>query len=185
MTPFATLVVLRAPADQLMLNLRDRLPEIAPALKDVESIEELERSETAESILVVNRWRARQRIPVFLQDKLGGSEISWIDRASWSRAQQSCRWQIEPSVGGDAIQCSGTTRFEPAMGGRGARAYFEGELSVDPAFVGAVVGPLRGPVTALLQSIVTTLIPANFRAAAEGASRLATTLPQQSGVMQA
>jgi hypothetical protein len=52
-------------------------------------------------------------------------------------------------------------------------------LSVDPAFVASIVGPLRGPVTALLQSIVTTLIPTNFRAAAEAASKLGPTYPSK------
>jgi hypothetical protein len=172
MKSFSTVVVLRAEPLVLLRAMRDRLGEVAGALADVEAIEELERRPQGEDLLVVNRWHARQRIPGFLQARLGAGEVSWLDRALWSEPALACRWSIEPSIGEGAIQCSGVTRFEPAMGGSGSRAYFEGELRIDPAFIGSVAGPLQKPVTALVESIATTLIPSNFRAAAKAAAEL-------------
>jgi hypothetical protein len=170
---FSTLAVLRSPPERLFGAMRDRLPELAESLSDVEQIEELERSELIDSVLVVNRWRARQSVPAFLQSRLGASAIHWIDRAHWFEDRHQCTWTIEPSIGEGAITCSGTTSFSPAMGGRGTRATFEGELNIDPLFLSSIVGAFQAPVKTLVESIATSIIPANFRAVAEAASKFA------------
>jgi hypothetical protein len=172
MKQFSALILLRVPPAALFTAMRDRLGEIAPALADIRSIEELERVRGQEGVLVTNRWRARQQVPSFLQSRLGGSEISWIDRASWSEGTFSANWSIEPSVGNGAISCNGSTRFEPAMAARGTRAVFEGILTIQPSFIASIVGPFEAPVTALVESIATTMIPTNFRAAVEAAAKL-------------
>lgn len=172
MKPFSTLVVLRTPPEILFAAMRDRLADIAPSLADVSAINELERETTQNGVHVVNRWQARQAVPGFLQARLGASEIAWLDRATWLEDALQCDWTIEPSIGNGAIACKGTTRFEPAMAGRGTRAIFEGELRIAPDFVASLVGPFEAPVRALVESIATTLIPANFRAAAEAAAKL-------------
>ncbi|MEA3032724.1 MAG: hypothetical protein QOH86_740 [Sphingomonadales bacterium] len=171
MKAFSALVVLRAAPEKLFATMRDRLPELASSLADVASIEELERRPSCAGVVVVNRWRARQEVPSFLQGRLGGSSIAWIDRACWSNEGLTCTWTIEPLLGEGAITCSGSTSFVPAMAGRGTRLTFEGGLEIAPAFLASVAGPFERPVRALVESIATTLIPANFRAVAEAASR--------------
>lgn len=171
MKRFAALAVLRAAPDTLFTTMRDRLPEIGGQLDDIEQIEQLERTACGNGVRVVNRWVARQRVPALLRDRLGQDVIAWIDRADWSADGTACTWSIEPSIGDDGIACSGETRFEPAMGGRGVRVQFEGSLTIDPAFMTSLAGPFQRPVTALVEAIATTLIPKNLRAAAEVAAR--------------
>lgn len=171
MKSFSTLVVVRAPPEALFASMRDRLPDIVPALDEIASIEELERSVVGGDVDIVNHWRARQQVPGFLRERLGASEIGWLDRARWSSDTLVCRWRIEPSIGDGAISCTGTTRFQPAMGGRGTRALFEGELLIDPLFISAIVGVINKPVLALVESVATTIIPTNFRAAAEAIAK--------------
>ena len=156
----------------LFSAMRDRLQEIAPSLADIRAIEELERTQSSAGLHVLNRWHARQTVPGFLQARLGSADISWLDRAVWKADALCCEWTIEPSIRGGAIGCAGTTRFEPAMAGRGTRAVFAGELTIDPAFVASLVGPFEAPVRSFVESVATTLIPANFRAAAEAAAKL-------------
>jgi hypothetical protein len=172
MKAFSALVVLRIPPETLFIAMRDRLGEIAPALADIDSIIEVERAHTADGLRVVNRWHARQHVPALLQPRLGSSDIAWIDRAMWFENSLTAQWSIEPSIGHGAIACTGTTCFEPAMAGRGSRALFKGELTIAPKFLASIVGPFEKPVRTLVESIATTLIPANFRAAAEAAARL-------------
>lgn len=172
MKSFSTLVVLRALPQTLFAAMRDRLSEIGTALADIEAITELERSQTGNALHVVNRWQARQRVPAILQARLGGSEISWLDHASWNEETLTAHWDIKPSIGGGAITCTGTTRFDAAMAGRGCRALFEGDLTIAPEFLRSFAGPFERPVRALIESVATTLIPANFRAAAEAVARL-------------
>lgn len=172
MKEFSTLVVLKAPPERLFTAMRDRLPELVPSLPDIERIEELERVAENAHLLVVNRWHARQPVPVFLQERLGQERIDWIDRARWGEEQRTCTWSIEPSLGQGAIACSGETTLAPAMGGRGTRATFAGRLDIDPVWLGGIVGGFQAPIRALIESIATSLIPANFRAMAEAASKL-------------
>lgn len=173
MKAFSALVLMRIPPESLFIAMRDRLGEIAPALADIDSIIEVERTQTPDGLHVVNRWHARQHVPALLRARLGTNDIAWIDRAIWFEKPLMARWSIEPSIGDGAIACTGTTRFEPAMAGRGSRALFEGELTIEPKFLASIVGPFEKPVRSLVESIATTLIPANFRAAAEAAARLA------------
>jgi hypothetical protein len=172
MKPFSALVILRAPPEILFAAMRDRLGEIAPQLKDISAIDEIERCETAAGIAITNRWQARQTVPALLQARLGARDIAWIDHAVWDAATLTCRWTIEPLIGNGAVTCTGSTRFEPAMAGRGCRALFDGTLAIDPAFIGSVVGAIEAPVTALVQAVATVMIPSNFRAAAEAAAKL-------------
>ncbi|MGK7295025.1 MAG: SRPBCC family protein [Candidatus Wenzhouxiangella sp. M2_3B_020] len=171
MKAFSTLVVLKAPPERLFATLRDRLPELAEAMDGIEAIDELERRQEDGAQLVVSRWHARQTVPSVLQERLGQRRIDWIDRARWQDERLLCTWDIEPSLGGGAIKCSGTTEFVPAMGGRGTRARFAGNLDIAPDYLGSVVGGFHGPVKALVEMIATSLIPANFRSIAEEAAK--------------
>lgn len=166
------MVLLRCPPEALFAAMRDRLTEIAASLPEIASIHELEREPLRDGLRIVNRWEADQGIPRFLQGKLGAERVAWMDYAVWSPETTCCEWSITPLIGEGAIECSGTTRFEPAMSGRGSRAIFDGTLSIAPDFIADLAGPLRGPVTALVETIATTLIPTNFRAVAERAARL-------------
>ncbi len=172
MTPFSAFVMVRSPTDKLFAAMRDRMSEIVTMLPDIASIQEMERQSDGPGQRVVNRWEAELTIPKFLRTKLGAERVAWIDQAVWSDDIMGCDWSIRPLIGDGAIECQGNTRFESAMAGRGTRAVFAGTLEIDSAFMAGLVGPLRGPVTALVESLATTIIPANFRAAAEAAAKL-------------
>jgi hypothetical protein len=174
MKEFATLVVVRCPTERLFVTMRDRMPELAASLSDIERIDELERREEPEGTLVVSRWQPRPILPGVLAAKLAPDGIHWLDRAHWSEARRTCRWTIEPSLGEGAIACAGETTFEPAMAGRGTRARFAGTISIDSAYLGSLVGAFQGPVRSLVETIATSMIPANFRAMAETAANATT-----------
>jgi hypothetical protein len=172
MTPFRTVAVVRAPVDALYVFMRDRLPEVVPDLQDIRSVRVLERRKGRDgSVHLVNEWRAATRLPSSLGGILRADDLGWLDRAVYGNTNGVCRWQIEPFFLRDHIRCEGTTTYEPAMAGRGARVTFQGRFELDSAAVQRHVGLLHQPVTRLVESIVTTLIPRNFRRMIDAATR--------------
>lgn len=164
MKPFSTTAVLAQPRDQVWLAIRDGLAELVPRLDDIRSVTPVERTTEGALTRIVNRWDADPKIPAVLASALNLNSIQWIDRAEWNDMTHECHWRIEPSFFADRINCNGVTIYEPAMGGRGTRISFRGELSVK---VGSVLG---GAVAAGIESFVTALIPKNFQALANAAS---------------
>jgi hypothetical protein len=170
---FHTLVGLRHPASHIGAAIRDRLSEIASSLDDVERITTVSRDERADGgILLVNEWRVNPRLPAALCNVITPDKLGWLDYADWSADLSQCRWRIEPFFFVDAIRCEGTTRIEPAMGGRGARATFEGTLTVDPVALSAVPVMWRKSATTAIEILVGTLIPKNFRKTTDAISAL-------------
>ena len=165
--------VVKEPADRLYETVRDRLPEIAAMMDDVESVRVLERKQqTKGRLLLVNEWRARLRLPALLEGLLEAGSLGWIDRAQWDDADRSCRWAIEPLFLPGQVSCAGRSHYEPAMGGRGARVTFEGEIAIALERLSTLAGPLEPAVAGLAESIVTTVIPRNFRKILDAACTL-------------
>ena len=164
MKPFRSTIIVKHARPLVWGTIRDHLPELAPYMDDVARIEVLERRENGDGqIDVVNYWHAKLNVPAPLARALKTDKIGWTDRAQWHEAQFSCRWQIEPSFFPDRTRCSGTTTYEDAMGGRGTRITFSGELDVDARNIPGLPATLEPAATKLVESIVTTLIPRNFR----------------------
>lgn len=173
MKSFRCLVGLRHPADRVAPAIRDRLADIAPDLDDVERINIVERQEQPDGgLLLVNEWRISPKLPAALQNYVTPDMLGWLDRAEWSADATLCRWRIEPYFMPEAIRCSGETRFEPAMGGRGARVTFEGTLDVDPAALARIPAAWRLPASTAIEMVVGTMIPKNFRKTTDAVATL-------------
>lgn len=173
MKTFHCLVGLRQPPDRVAAAIRDRLPEIAPDLEDVQDIRTVSRIERPDGgIALVNEWRVNPKLPDAVDAHITPDMLGWLDHADWSADLTSCRWRIEPFFMSEAIRCSGETRFEPAMGGRGTRAIFDGALDIDPAVMSSVPAVWRRPVSAAVELLIGTLIPKNFRKTADAVTKL-------------
>lgn len=173
MKAFHTLIGLRHPARNIGAAIRDRLPEIASSLEDVATITTVSREEQADgSMLLVNEWRVNPKLPSALSNFITSDKLGWLDYANWSADLSQCRWRIEPFFLSQAIRCEGTTRIDPAMSGRGARATFEGTLMVDPEALSAVPPIWRKSATTAVELLVGTLIPKNFRKTTDAISAL-------------
>jgi hypothetical protein len=171
MTPFKTIAIVTAPTDALYTFMRDRLPELATDLQDIRSIRVLERRKARDgTVRLVNEWRAATRLPSAFSAIVRAEDLGWLDRAAY-QSSGVCRWQIEPFLFGEHIVCEGTTTYESAMAGRGSRVTFAGRFELDSAAVQRHVGLLHQPVARLVESVVTTLIPRNFRRMMDAAAR--------------
>ena len=112
------------------------------------------------STVVTNIWQARPKLPALLAARLKPEMLRWTDRAVWSPREHTCSWRIDPHYFTGRIACQGSTRFEPAMGGRGTRLTFSSEFRLGqngkPSALEDVV--LRGA-----ESLLQGLIPKNFQ----------------------
>jgi len=173
MKSFKSIVVSRLPVDRLWRTVRDNLPDLASMLDDVEQIRVVERQALASGrVRVVNEWRAKPRLPIPIESVVGADAFVWLDHAEWIEADRRCEWRIEPQFLADRIHCHGVTTYESAMGGAGSKATFEGELDLRPGALSGAGGLIERGVTPIVESIVTTVIPKNFRKIVEAAAKL-------------
>jgi hypothetical protein len=167
---FRALVVLKRPQDELWTNMRDHLVHFAGEIADIEGIRQLERSEDGDGVVrIANEWRARQQIPTSIRALLNVTELTWIDRNAWDITSCTCTWTIEPGFLQEFITCRGETTFAPAMGGRGTRVTFSGELDLQPGVLGGRSN-LEGMLNNFVEPIVSSIIPRNLRAVVEAAA---------------
>lgn len=170
MKSFRSVLVLKRPWQQLWTTMRDHLPDFAGNIADIDRICEIERTIDPDgAVCIVNQWCVRQQLPAALSTMLKIDSFGWIDRNRWDESSGVCRWSIEPGGFGEHITCSGETGFVPAMGSRGTRVTFAGELDIKPSLLGAL-GPVAPMLSGFVESIVTTIIPRNLRAVAEAAA---------------
>ena len=173
MRTFKSLVVVKQPVDLMWATVRDRLTELVPLIADVAAIDVLEREDVGPDLVrLANRWTAVQRIPELMARSLPSSEITWVDRNEWDRGSLVCRWSVEPSILREHIECRGTTTYQAAMGGSGTRVTFEGNFDLARGALGGMSDVLERPVSAFVESIVTTIVPKNSRKVIEAAASL-------------
>ena len=179
MKDFRCLVGLRHPPDRVALGVRDWMGEIGPTLENVQQVATVVRVERpAGGTGLVNEWRVNPVLPAALNGVVTRDMLGWLDHAEWAPDLSACAWRIEPFFMSEAIDCRGSTRFEPAMGGRGSRVTFEGRLDIDPAALATLPVIWRGPASIAVEMLISTLIPKNFRTAVEAVGSLLETRGQ-------
>lgn len=164
MKDFRCLVGLKHPPERVGAGVRDLMETVAPCLDQVEKIVTVTRAERPDGgCALVNEWRVCPALPPTLSTLVTRDMLGWLDHAEWSPDVMGCTWRIEPYFMAQAINCHGVTRFEPAMGGRGTRAVFEGSLDIDPSAMATIPMAWRSPASVAVEVLIGTIIPQNFR----------------------
>jgi hypothetical protein len=131
MKPFKSVAIVKHPIEVVWITVRDRLSDLVPFMEDMESITSLRREDQAEGIVCLdNLWQAKPGSFLRQSSYIRPEMFAWIDRAEWRPRSHTCHWQIESKFLPEALQCSGLTSYEPALGGRGTRLTFEGEIGL-------------------------------------------------------
>ena len=164
MKTFKALAVVKQPREEVWSAVRDRMADLVPLLDDVRDISVESRTEEDDgTVRLVNVWRADADIPALLRSVIKPEMLAWTDRAVWQPGSWECRWEIKPHFMGEATECTGTTRYEEAMGGRGTRLVFDGEFSVLANRLPGVTSLIGGPTARGIEAFVTALVPKNFQ----------------------
>ncbi len=173
MKKFKSVIIVKQPKALVWKAMRDRLPETAPFLDNIAAITQVRREERTDgSVQLINLWKADVKIPGAIQSIVDPSNLSWLDHAEWFERSNKCQWRIEPQFFTDHIRCAGSTHFEPALGGRGTRITFAGELEITVSNITGLPSFMRATVSKATESLVTSLIPKNFRKITDALSLL-------------
>ena len=164
---FRSVAVVKHPVEDVWPAMRDRLPEVAAGIASIASVSVESRRRLEDGgWRIVKVWRAAPPLPDFVARRVSEEMLSWTETGSWDESDLVCRWTIEPHHLRGRLQPRGTTTFGPAMGGRGTRLTFAGDLPSEAEAAAvpgwdAIVGPGVGP---LIQRVVPTV----FRTLADG-----------------
>jgi hypothetical protein len=115
----------------------------------------------------VNIWKARPKLPATVISYISPDMLAWTDYAIWPAKKFQCAWQIEPHFFTEHIHCHGVTRYEPALGGRGTRITFDGNVEITAASLPGVPATLENVVAQGIEAFLSALIPKNFRKVTE------------------
>src|SRR5689334_11138452 len=136
MKEFKTLAIVSHPRGVVWSTVRDRLADLLPFLTDIESITPENRATSPDgTVRLVNRWKARPKVPTTLSSVVSPELFAWEDHAEWRSASYECHWSVRVPFLFDAAPCSGVTRYGEALGGRGTRLTFEGTLLIPPGAI--------------------------------------------------
>jgi len=163
MKPFKSIIIVKHPREKVWEVVRDRLDELVPYMDDIQSVAVQNKADMPDGIKeITNIWKADIQLPAILNSVIDSSMLSWTDRAQWQSDQTLCHWEIEPHFFPERTRCTGFTRYEPAIGGRGTRITFEGQLDVSTQSISGMPTFIEGRAATAIESLVTTLIPKNF-----------------------
>lgn len=150
------------PASEVYPLVRDRLPELLPFLPDVETIEQLtydRRSDTR--VHIVNRWRARSKIPSAAQRFVPADVLVWTDTADWEDEHFHVRYHLE----GFGYEVTGINSFGPE--GTGTRLKVTADVVIHPERF-KVPKMLFNRVFPKIEGVVRSAVQPNLTALARG-----------------
>ena len=158
---FKTIAVVKFPIEEVWETMRDQLPMLSEFLEDIESITVQDKQEEQKGNLrVINIWQASPKLPSIIADRIKPEMLVWTDTAVWKEKTLTCDWIIDPHYFSGKVACQGNTRFEPAIGGRGTRITFAGDLKIDTSLgVSNMMGDL---ISKGVETILVKVIPNNF-----------------------
>jgi hypothetical protein len=122
------------PPDLVFRTHRDRLPETAAFLDEVERVECRSTTEHASGVVEqVHLWFGSPRVlPVLLRPFVPAHLLRWRQRTLWDPVARVARWEIDVPGLGTAVESRGTNQYALAPDGRWTRLAIEGELSFRP-----------------------------------------------------
>jgi hypothetical protein len=115
------------PAQEVFLLLRDDMPALVPYLHDVASITVTSRRDEPDAVHLVNLWQGdTAAIPGPIRKFARPELFSWNDHASWTTANRTARWRLEPRVGARVFDCQGVTSVHE----RGATSHLQMDIDL-------------------------------------------------------
>lgn len=155
------------PRDQVFDTMRDKLPELAAYLPNVDSITVQRRDEQGATIALDNLWKAaRTEVPAVARPFVDKDKLTWLDKARW--ADGACDWVIEVGMFPDRVNCVGRTTFHDTGNGH-TEVHIKGVLEI--SLKGMLPGLIARRAGPKIEAFVIKLIQPNFQKTAEAVRR--------------
>ena len=142
-------------------TMRDRLPEIAAQLDDIEYVivEKRTKKKTA-SVHVISTWKSDPPLPSFLKSFIKPDMLKWTDDAVWDNEETTCHFTIITYYKIEDIQCVGTIDFKSSGGGKSTKIVYSGILSIAKTPKSSIF--MTGFVIKGIEAVASSLIESNF-----------------------
>jgi hypothetical protein len=178
MAELSSVVVVAYPREKLWRRMCDGYLDTSVAIDGVESVTQTSRSiDDRGCVHTTQVWTAdlsalgNDGVATAVVQQLTTPEMRrWSEDAVWDPRTFVCAWNITHHGLREALACSGETRFETAMGGRGTRVQFAGTLTVNFAAPG--VAAIRVPfASSWIETVIARVVMRNLRSTLEGVAR--------------
>ncbi len=164
----------KLPIDLVYKTLRDDLYKLVRYMPDVRSISLIDRTETEDKIITLNKWEGRNILPATLSEFIKLENIAWIDRGEWSKTGYLCTWNYDPFIFQERINARGQDIF--TTDGTQTTITFTGEIYLNfdqYPFVVVVPAMIRKKIVDEFTNIILSLIQSNFKALIKGLEQYA------------
>ncbi len=151
---------LRHPLDLVYRTYRDRMPEIAAYMPDIERIEVRSRTDGPRGPQLVNIWRAKNNIPKVAQGVVKPEWLYWEDHAQWDDTNTWVDWTLVVPTFREGVRCSGRNQF--FADGAGTRVLLTGELTIKIKDVPGVPSLLAGRIAPMVEEFIVKLVTPNL-----------------------
>ena len=113
-------IVVMHPREAVIDALCEHTCDLAAELDHVESARLVSRRVTPDgTVLIVQRWRARARVPALLRPHLEEGLLDWTLWIERPARGHECIWRAESTAVQMPGRCNGVMTFLPAAGNRG------------------------------------------------------------------
>jgi hypothetical protein len=158
------------PATLVFATLRDKTPELAAIMPNIENVQVVNREEQPPLVRLHNRWQGTNNdVPGIIRPFVKKDLLAWHDHATWNEEHLDCEWKIEAVIGKDCFTCEGRT----TVTADGERSVFNirGELRVDPDHVPGVPRFLARKLREPLERFIANAIRPNLTCIAAAVQR--------------
>lgn len=160
---FKTVSIIKHPQDTVWQTMLNHFPLIGDHVDDIESIvNEREVQLSNGSIKMVNIWTANPPLPDVISRFIKPEMLVWTDTAVWDKQEMICNWTIHSHYFKNNMVCSGFTKFDSAIGGKGSRLSFEGNIEFSKDF-SLLTGIMDKMVSKTIESVISKMVPNNFQ----------------------
>jgi hypothetical protein len=157
-------VILKHPVDDVWRAMRDDLEQLAKLQDGIRELRvDLREWQDDGRMRMVSIWEAEVTVPALAAPYLDPDMFRWTDDALWDDARRECQWRITTHHHAERIACAGTTRYEPALGGRGARITMHGDFAWDLKGFLDLPRILEAGVSQGIESFIGSMVSRNFR----------------------
>jgi hypothetical protein len=164
--------MIKFPVDTVWDTMLHHLPEIAKDVDDLESITEIKRiNQPGGAIKVESVWKAKPKLPGMVMKYIKPDMLEWTDSANWKEKEKMIEWEIHSHHYYDELYCKGVTAFERAMGGKGCKLTFSGELEWKGKVLSMSLGMFDSSLAKGVESILSQMIPSNLRKITDALSK--------------
>ena len=158
---FTCTETLKYPLPLVWATLRDRLPEIAEMLDDIEYVKVDKRSKKdTKSIHVISTWQADPPLPAFLKGFITPDMLRWTDDAVWKNDTTTCDFAIITHYKVEDIYCAGHIQCEEISKGKGTRITYSGILTIKKTSRSSIF--MTGFIIKGIEALASHLIAHNF-----------------------